>query len=147
MMTIGRMAKKAGAETKTLRYYDRVGLLRPAARTEAGYRLYNDDAVARLQFIRRAKTLGMALADIRRILAFRDEGAAPCHHVLELVARNIAQVESQLAQLRTLRTDLHRLLRDLKRQIPKGARATEDCPCFDIIVAFRKGKGNSNGRH
>ncbi len=146
MMTIGRIAQKTGAETKTLRYYDRVGLLRPVTRTQAGYRLYNDDAVARLQFIRRAKTLGMTLADIRRILAFRDEGAVPCHHVLELVTRNIAQVESQVAQLRTLRTDLQRVVRELKRRIPKGAQATEDCPCFEIIAAFKAGKRNSNGR-
>ncbi len=80
MLTIGRLADAAGLEAKTLRYYDRVGLLPPMTRTPAGYRLYGEDAVQRLEFIRRAKALGIALADIQRILAVRDEGAAPCAH-------------------------------------------------------------------
>lgn len=55
MLTIGRLADAVGLEAKTLRFYDRVGLLPPAARTPAGYRLYDDSAAPRLQFIRRAK--------------------------------------------------------------------------------------------
>lgn len=83
MLTISRLGKLAGIEAKTLRYYDRVGLVRPSARTAAGYRLYEEHAADRLQFIRRAKALGMSLVDIGRILAVRDEGAAPCQHVLD----------------------------------------------------------------
>ncbi len=76
MLTIGRLGNLSGLETKTLRYYDRVGLVRPAGRTGAGYRMYDETTVDRLHFILRAKALGMSLADIRRILAVRDEGAA-----------------------------------------------------------------------
>ena len=141
MLTIGRLAERVGLQAKTLRYYDRVGLLPPATRTAAGYRLYDDSAARRLQFIRRAKALGISLADIKRILAVRDEGAAPCAHVLELVTRNLGGVESQIAQLQDLRSDLRTLLRQLRRRIPTGVQAAEDCPCFEIIVAFHKGKG------
>jgi MerR family Zn(II)-responsive transcriptional regulator of zntA len=109
LLTIGRLGNRAGIEPKTLRYYDRVGLLRSSRRTPTGYRVYDDDAPERLQFIRRAKALGMSLADIRRILAVRDEGAAPCSHVRTLVKRNLAEVESQLARLGGLRKDLRRL--------------------------------------
>ena len=141
MLTIGRLADAVGLEAKTLRYYDRVGLLPPAARTPAGYRLYDENAAHRLQFIRRAKALGISLADIKRILAVRDEGAAPCAHVLELVTRNLTAVESQISRLEDLRADLRTLLRQLRRRIPVGVQAAADCPCFEIITAFRKGRG------
>lgn len=127
-------------EAKTLRYYDRVGLLRPAKRTEAGYRLYDESAAGRIRFILRAKALGIALADIRRILAYRDEGLAPCRHVLDLVGSNIVRLKHQIQDLESLRRDLQRLHRELKRQIPPDARAAEDCPCFDIIDEFERGR-------
>jgi len=99
----------AEIEPKTLRYYDRVGLVRPTTRTPAGYRVYGEDAVERLRFIRRAKALAMSLANIRRILAVRDEGAAPCQHVVGIVEQNLAKVEGQITHLERLRTDLRRL--------------------------------------
>ena len=127
-------------EAKTLRYYDRVGLLRPAKRTEAGYRLYDESAPGRLRFVLRAKALGIALADIRRILAYRDEGLAPCRHVLDLVGSNITRLENQIRDLESLRKDLRRLHRELNRRIPTDARAAADCPCFDVIADFEKGR-------
>ncbi|MGH2398639.1 MAG: MerR family DNA-binding protein [bacterium] len=92
----------------------------------------------RLRFIRRAKTLGMSLADIRRILAVRDEGAAPCQHVMALVGQNLARVEGQLAQLERLRTDLRRLQRVLREEIPPEVQSADDCPCFSLIQDFQK---------
>lgn len=139
MLTIGRLARQSQLQAKTLRYYDRVGLVRPVRRTPAGYRLYDITAVGRLQFILRAKALGLALADIRRILAYRDEGAAPCRHVLDLVNTNITQIETQITELERLRADLRRLQRQLTRSIPRNAKAAEDCPCLDIIAEFRRG--------
>lgn len=153
MLTIGRLGTLAEIEPKTLRYYDRVGLVRPATRTPAGYRIYGEDAVPRLHFIRRAKALGMALADIRRILAVRDEGAAPCRHVLAIVGQNLAKVEGQIAQLERLRTDLRRLQRLLKDEVPPDARSADDCPCFALIQDFHKlpqphpRGGRRGGRH
>ena len=139
MMTIGRLARSAAMEAKTLRYYDRVGLLRPATRTPSGYRLYDDAAPSRLRFIRRAKSLGIRLADIRRILAVRDEGSAPCRHVQDLVSANITAIETQIADLQALRRDLGRLRQELKLRIPHDAQAAAECPCLDIIAEFRKG--------
>ena len=147
MLTIGRLAKLTGIEAKTLRYYDRVGLVPPAGRTAAKYRLYSEDAVARLRFIRRAKGLGISLADIRRILAVRDEGMAPCEHVLALVAGNLKAVEAQIVQLKDLRDDLRRLNLELKRRVPATPQKAEDCPCFEIIQAFRKPTTGARARH
>ncbi|MGH2349272.1 MAG: heavy metal-responsive transcriptional regulator [bacterium] len=140
LLTIGRLGRRAGIEPKTLRYYDRVGLVRPSRRTPTGYRVYDDDALERLDFVRRAKALGMSLADIRRLLAFRDDGAAPCTHVQELVARNLEEVESQVARLASLRKDLRRVQAQLQRRLLKKAESGADCPCFEIIASFRKGK-------
>jgi DNA-binding transcriptional MerR regulator len=138
MLTIGRLGTLADIEPKTLRYYDRVGLVRPRARTAAGYRVYGEDVVERLHFIRRAKALAMSLADIRRILAVRDEGAAPCRHVVTLVGQNLAKVEAQIAQLERLRNDLRRLWRLLKDQIPPKPQSAAECPCFALIKDFQK---------
>src|SRR6516165_10698557 len=136
MLTIGRLGTLAAIEPKTLRYYDRVGLVRPSTRTAAGYRLYDEDTVERLRFIHRAKALRISLADIRRILAVRDEGAAPCQHVLALVRQNLRTVEAQIAQLGSLRTDLRRLKRLLNDRVPVDAETADDCPCFALIKDF-----------
>ncbi len=138
MLTIGRLGTLADIEPKTLRYYDRVGLVRPRTRTAAGYRVYGEEVVERLRFIRRAKALAMSLADIRRILAVRDEGAAPCRHVVTLVGQNLAKVEAQISQLQRLRDDLRRLHRLLKDEIPPEPRSALDCPCFALIKDFQK---------
>lgn len=138
MLTIGRLGSLSGLEPKTLRYYDRVGLVRPAGRTGAGYRMYDETTVDRLHFIRRSKALGMSLADIRRILAVRDEGAAPCQHVLALVRDNLVKVEGQLTHLKRLRGDLRRLQRLLKEEISPEIQAAEQCPCFELIRSFEK---------
>ncbi len=138
MLTIGRLGTLGDIEPKTLRYYDRVGLVRPTARTPAGYRVYAEDTVERLRFIRRAKALGTSLADIRRILAVRDEGAPPCQHVLTVVRQNLAKVQAQIAQLERLRTDLRRLQRLLKKEVPSDPQSADDCPCFSLIQDFQK---------
>ncbi len=138
MLTIGRLGALADMEPKTLRYYDRVGLVRPRGRTAAGYRIYGEEAVDRLRFIRRAKALGISLADIRRILAVRDEGAAPCQHVLRLVEGNLSRLQAQIAQLERLRTDLRRLRRLLREKIPAAPASAADCPCFRLIQHFQR---------
>ena len=140
MLTIGRLGELVGIEAKTLRYYDRVGLVRPSSRTAAGYRLYDEQSANRLQFIRRSKALGMSLSDIRRILAVRDEGAAPCRHVLDLVSRNLADVATQIGYLETLHKDLRRLKRELaRRNSPEAlSAAAAECSCVSIIEQFQK---------
>jgi DNA-binding transcriptional MerR regulator len=143
-LTIGRLGARAAIEPKTLRYYDRVGLVRPAARTAAGYRLYGEDAVNRLRFIRRAKALRMSLADIRRIFAVRDDGAAPCRHVLALVERNLAAVGEQLTELERLRADLCRFHRLLREKVPPEGAKADDCPCFALIQQFEMTPGRGS---
>ncbi len=77
MLRIGQLAAKTGFTPKTLRCYEGLGLVRPDARSESGYRLYGDTALERLQFASRARSLGLRLDDIRRILEISDEGRLP----------------------------------------------------------------------
>ncbi len=98
-MTIGELAGRAGLTTKTVRYYEQVGLLPPPSRTSSGYRRYGDDDVVRLQFIGKAKRLGLSLEEIRGILAISAEGRDPCPHVVGLLDRHLARIDETLAGL------------------------------------------------
>jgi DNA-binding transcriptional MerR regulator len=106
---IGELARWAGINPRTLRYYERIGLLVPSARTDAGYRLYTEQDARRLTFIRRAQALGLSLAEIADIIAIREAGTAPCRHVRAVAQEKVAVVDECIAELRALRDELTRL--------------------------------------
>jgi DNA-binding transcriptional MerR regulator len=104
--TITAQAAELGLSADTLRYYERLGLLPPPARTAAGYRLYDEDAAERLRFICGARRMGLRLADIKELLDVRDRGQCPCGHTRDLVGRRLAEVEAELRQLSAVRGQL-----------------------------------------
>jgi DNA-binding transcriptional MerR regulator len=108
-MKIGELAKTVGINPKTIRYYEEIGLLPPAPRTESGYRQYGDEDAERLEFIRSAQALGITLGEIKEVLAFRDRGAYPCPYVLRLIEAKLREIESRVQGLRFLARDLRRL--------------------------------------
>ena len=110
--TISLLAESLGVTTDTLRYYERLGLLKPAERTPAGYRLYDEAAAERLRFIRGAKRMGLRLADIKELLEVEDRGQCPCGHTRTLVQRRLAEVNAELREL----TAVKRQLLDLRRR-------------------------------
>ncbi len=131
-LRIGQLARTSGVPCKTLRYYDDVGLLHPAGRTASGYRLYGDDAIDRLRFVRKAQRLGLSLADIGSVLKISDEGRIPCGHVAALVDRQLAHIDDQLRQLRSLRRDLLGLRSKMSAaQIAGTAAGQQGCPCME----------------
>src|SRR2546426_185199 len=97
-MRIGELAKLAGISTSALRYYEEAGLLGPARRTEAGYRIYGSEAVGRLQFVQRAKALGLSLQEVRQLLAspLADVGTAR-DRLRHLVAHKLAETWARVA--------------------------------------------------
>ena len=113
-MNIGQAAKHTGLSAKMIRYYESIDLLAAARRTEAGYRFYTDEDVHVLRFIRRARDLGFALADIGELLAlWRDQGRASAdvkrialEHVVAL-ERKIAELQGMASTLRTLAAHCH----------------------------------------
>ncbi len=108
-MTIGELARWANVNPRTLRYYERIGVLTPTARTDAGYRLYTERDAARLAFIRRAQTLGLSLTEIADIIAVREAGIAPCRHVRAIAETKVAAIDARIAELWALRSELTRL--------------------------------------
>ena len=108
-MRIGELAERAGISTKAVRYYEQVGILAPPARTPSGYRDYDHAALGRLGFVRAAQALGLTLGEIRQVIAFRDQGTAPCGHVTQLLQRRAAEVGARIAELQQLQDELERL--------------------------------------
>ena len=102
-MRIGELAVASGTTTKTLRFYEEAGLLPAPERTANGYRDYTPAALARLDFVRRGRTAGLTLAQIREILNIRDAGVAPCQHVHALLEAHLGDLDRQIADLQALR--------------------------------------------
>lgn len=118
-MRIGELADRVGVNTKTIRYYESIGLLPQPPRTDTGYRIYGGEDEARLVFIRTAQHLGLSLEEIREVLALRDQGTAPCEHVRGALREQIRTVSRRMAELRRLRDEL-RALEAVIDEIPEG---------------------------
>ncbi len=114
-MLIGELARRTGVNPKTIRYYEEVGLLPPAARLPSGYRQYTEEGGERLEFVRNAKALGVTLKEIKEVLAFRDRGVAPCPYVLKLLDAKMKEIQGHIRGLRMLAEDLRRLQRAAAR--------------------------------
>lgn len=117
-MKIGELAAASGITTKTIRFYEQSGVLPEPTRTPSGYRDYGREFIDRLQFIRRAQAAGLALRDIRQVLAISDRGEAPCGHVQRLLSDRLNQVRAQIAELITLETHLEALLAHTRQGQP-----------------------------
>lgn len=129
-LRIGQLASREGVNPKTIRYYEEIGLLPPPARSSSGYRLYGEGDRERLEFIGKAKAVGLALADIREVLTLRDGGTEPCGHVVDLLDRKLAAVDAQLHTLSAFRQELS-TLRDRASETSKNT----DCICGIIEQA------------
>ncbi|SRR6266508_6438288 len=105
-LTIGKAAQAAGLTRKAVRVYEARGLLPSTQRSDSGYRLYDHHDIEVLTFIRRARSLGLRLDDIRDVLAIHAGGRPPCATVRALLDDRIAEIDSTIAELRALRTSL-----------------------------------------
>jgi DNA-binding transcriptional MerR regulator len=110
-------ARATGVSTDTLRHYEKLGLLGPVTRSANGYRRYSEGMVRRVLLIQRALVVGFSLEDLKRILAIRDRGGAPCQAVRSLVAGRLVALDAQLEELQDLRDDLRRLVRTWDRAL------------------------------
>lgn len=132
-MTVGAAAEAAGVSPKAVRLWESKGLLPPTERTEAGYRLFTEEDVAVLRFIRQAKALDLSLAEIKDILDLQRGGGTPCSRVTELLDTHLAEIDRTLADLRRLRhtlTTVRRAARESQRrgEDPVVCRIIEQAP-------------------
>jgi MerR family transcriptional regulator, copper efflux regulator len=130
-ISIGQLAKAAGVGVETVRFYERKGLLDVPARKDSGYRQYDDAAVERLRFIRRAQQVGFTLKEIQDVLALRDDPDARRADVRERAAGKIADVDAKVRDLMAMRESLVSLLESCEGDGPAAG-----CP---IITAFGDG--------
>ena len=124
-MKIGEIAKETGLTTKTIRYYEFNHLLEEPQRTHSGYRLYGTEDVEHLEFIKKAKRMGLSLEEIRDILFLHEQRQSPCVHVLASLDRKLEQVDEVMRELDGFRLELMRLRAESQvrlEQLPEDAR-------------------------
>ena len=125
MLAIGTLAKRTGTKVQTIRYYEQIGLMPEAGRTEGGQRRYNDADLDRLAFIRHARQLGFTLEAIRELLDLSDNPSRSCAEVDVIAHRQLKEVEARIARLEALRKELKRMLRECSRDTVSDCRVLE----------------------
>lgn len=126
--TIGQLASDADVGVETVRFYERRGLIPEPPRTDAGYRQYDQEAVDRVRFIRRAKELGFTLREIRSLLDLRTGTAAECAEVREQIDGKLADVAERIRDLKRVERGLETLRRRCEAADPQG-----DCPTLERL--------------
>jgi DNA-binding transcriptional MerR regulator len=134
MLTIGKVAKQADVSIDTIRYYERHGLLSPVQKSGAGYRLYNDEAVRRLNFIKHAQHCGLSLADIRQLLDLKREDGSCCEDVRSLVVQKKLQLEQKITSLKAMSQALSELI----AICVDDAKPLDACPILAALEASLK---------
>ena len=127
-LTIGTVAKRAGVPIDTIRYYEREGLLPEPLRRASGYRSYNESAIKRLRFIRRAKDLGFTLEEIRDLLALSSDRRGGVKAVRKRAEQRLADIEARIAELVRIRTGLQQLI-----EACPGHGKPEQCPILRAL--------------
>lgn len=126
-LTIGNLAVRTGTSTDTLRYYEKLGLVKAARRSEAGYRLYDADAIRQVKFIRGAKALQFTLEEIKQLLALDASDSATCGDMLSRTEAKIAEAERRIQELKEIKA----VLGKLAKSCPGGNAPTSQCPILD----------------
>jgi len=125
-LTIGRLARAAGVNVETIRYYQRIGLIEAPAKPAQGYRRYAAGTVARVRFIRRAQDLGFSLKEISELLALND---GDCREARGIAVQKQALIEQRIADLARMRDALADLVDACRRSETEGAA----CPLIETL--------------
>lgn len=139
MLTIGKIARNAQVSADAIRYYEREGLILPARKSEAGYRLYTDEAVRRLGFIKHAQECGFSLAEIRELLELRGTDQACCDDIYRVAVQRKLQLEHKIKALKAMSAALTRLIDMCSRD----RKSLDECP---ILGALEAGMAKRNGK-
>ena len=126
-LTIGRLSQQAGVGIDTVRFYERRGLLPSPARSPSGYRLYSEDTIARIRFIRRAKGLGFTLDEVENLLRLQDQGGRKSA-VRELTERKLIQINAKIDDLQRMRDVLQKLAGECS-----GKGNVDSCPIIEAL--------------
>lgn len=133
LLKIGEVARLAGVGVETIRFYERQGLIAEPARRASGYREYREAAVARIRFIKRAKSLGFSLPEVQELLSLEGGDADSCPDVARRIEAKIAEVKAKVEALGAIRGALEEM-----RARCGSKRESEGCPFLEAL-ASRKG--------
>lgn len=136
-LKIGQVAKATTLTTKTIRYYELLGLLPEPVRTESGYRVYGNNDVERLKFIRKAKTLGLSLTEIKDILTLHAQKQRPCIHVLALLDKKLEEIDIALRELQRFQVELAQLRKESANQMESLPGDTAICSIIERGIHLR----------
>jgi MerR family transcriptional regulator, copper efflux regulator len=130
-LTIGQVAQTSGVAAKTIRYYEQIGVLPAPSRTASGYRLYDQSGVERLRFIRRARSLGLPLQQLKTLLGTFNGGRQPTlrPRLRALVRAQLDVVTNHIAELERLQQQLEEILRRMQAAVPRPQAGA--CQCLE----------------
>lgn len=131
-MKIGELSKQTKCKIETIRYYEKIGLMYEPARTEGGYRLYSDEQLKRLVFIRRSRELGFTIEQIRALLALVDGEKVSCADVNEIAKRHIRDIKQKIQDLKKLEKSLSHIASQC------SGETVPDCPIIDALFEMKK---------
>jgi DNA-binding transcriptional MerR regulator len=146
-LTIGELADELQLNPKTIRYYEEVGLLPEPRRSESGYRLYSRYETERLRLVKRAKLLGLSLAEIKKIVEYAIDGCCGVmeERLFQLVNAKLGEIDQKIDDLITFRDNLRAYHRDLSSRLASGSgeerrtQASISCQCLgEEVDSFRK---------
>lgn len=130
-MKIGELGGQCGVTTKTIRYYESIGLLDEPSRTPSGYRDYDQESVERLRFIRDAQSTGLTLAEISSVLELKVAGERSCAHTMALIDSHLLAIDAQMDQLTAARRELATLAKRAKGLDPASCTDPNRCQVID----------------
>ena len=128
-LTIGKVAKRANVKIETIRYYERFRILPKPIRNQSGYRLYSDDVVRRLQFIKNAKELGFSLKEISDLFSLRVKRNATCANVKKRTDVKIMEINEKIETLKKIKG----VLVKLSKRCKGDGSPTSECPILEAI--------------
>ena len=106
-LLIGELSRRVGLPTQTIRYYERLGLLNQAQRTESQYRVYAEEDELRLRFIQKAKRFGLSLEEIKKLINIRAEGTSPCTDLKLMVKQHLDELNQRIEEMQAFRQELN----------------------------------------
>jgi Cu(I)-responsive transcriptional regulator len=127
-LSISQVAKQAGINLQTIRYYERQELLAPSSRTEAGYRIFSSESVRRIRFIKRAQELGFSLHEIKELLSLRIDAHTTQADIRKRTQAKIVDVEQKICHLQAIHASLLRMAKDCS-----GCGSLKDCPILESL--------------
>ncbi|UHA60896.1 Hg(II)-responsive transcriptional regulator [Metabacillus litoralis] len=126
---ISELAERCSVNKETIRYYEKMGLLSEPSRTDSGYRVYSDDTVTRINFIKQMKDLGFSLAEINKLLGVVDKDCERCRDMYDFVSGKIDEIQDKIRYLKRI----EHMLMNLKECCP-DVKSLQECPIIETVM-------------